>query len=322
VSSGLQIFPYQSSMGREWDEFIVGARNHHFMFQRSYMDYHSDRFLDASILVSDSAGELIAALPANFCDGNVFSHQGLTFGGFISSSRFTTERAVRAVELAARYYKEAFKAKALIYRRIPDFYHTFPAQEDLYALFRQGAELIGREVSSTILLTEKYSYKKRQYLINRASSNLISVEENRDFTDFWPILSSALARHGRSAPTHSLSEISLLVERFPKNIRGFFATGRDGHILAGAIAYETRTTAHTQYLASNDEGRRLGALDLVIHHLLTKVYANKRFFDFGVSTEQHGNYLNSGLVAQKEGFGARAFVHDTYRVNLESFVVT
>jgi hypothetical protein len=33
-------------------------------------------------------------------------------------------------------------------------------------------------------------------------------------------------------------------------------------------------------------------------------------FDFGTADECDGRYLNRGLIDQKEGFGARAVVHD------------
>ena len=39
-------------------------------------------------------------------------------------------------------------------------------------------------------------------------------------------------------------------------------------------------------------------------------------FDFGVSTEQRGSYLNEGLIFQKEGFGGRAICYDTYAIDL------
>ena len=46
------------------------------------------------------------------------------------------------------------------------------------------------------------------------------------------------------------------------------------------------------------------------------LYADRRYFSFGISTEQAGQYLNEGLIAQKEGFGARTVVHDFYEWNL------
>ena len=48
---------------------------------------------------------------------------------------------------------------------------------------------------------------------------------------------------------------------------------------------------------------------------VTEVYDGRRYFDFGISNEDGGRYLNRGLAAQKEGFGGRAVVHDFYEVD-------
>ena len=82
------------------------------------------------------------------------------------------------------------------------------------------------------------------------------------------------------------------------------------------MIYETATVAHAQYIASTAYGRSVGALDGLFCHLITDVFAAKRYFDFGISTEQGGRYLNEGLVFQKEGFGARAVVYDIYSIRL------
>jgi len=88
-------------------------------------------------------------------------------------------------------------------------------------------------------------------------------------------------------------------------------------LLAGALVYDFGHVAHTQYLASSDEGREFGALDFLLANLLDTVYANRRYFSFGISTEQEGRYLNEGLIFQKEGFGGRAVVHDFYELELQ-----
>jgi hypothetical protein len=41
-----------------------------------------------------------------------------------------------------------------------------------------------------------------------------------------------------------------------------------------------------------------------------------RFFDFGISNEDAGRYLNATLVAQKEGFGGRGVAYRIFRWNL------
>jgi hypothetical protein len=44
--------------------------------------------------------------------------------------------------------------------------------------------------------------------------------------------------------------------------------------------------------------------------------ASKPFFDFGISTGRPSRVLNRGLIEQKEGFGAHAVVHDSYRMKI------
>ena len=100
---------------------------------------------------------------------------------------------------------------------------------------------------------------------------------------------------------------------FPDNIKLYVAKKND-ELLAGTVIYENNDTVHTQYLANSDLGRKLGALDLTIHHLLTTEFENKRYFDFGISNEDSGRSLNSGLIFQKEGFGARSVVQDIYEL--------
>ena len=87
-------------------------------------------------------------------------------------------------------------------------------------------------------------------------------------------------------------------------------------MLAGVVIYETARVAHTQYIGAGDEGRKLGALDLILQHLIHDRYAGKDYFDFGISTEDDGRYLNGGLMKNKESYGARATVFDRYSLDL------
>ena len=50
--------------------------------------------------------------------------------------------------------------------------------------------------------------------------------------------------------------------------------------------------------------------------LLNQVYTSKAYFDFGISTEQQGRYLNAGLIENKESYGARAVAYDWYEVDV------
>ena len=116
-------------------------------------------------------------------------------------------------------------------------------------------------------------------------------------------------------PVHSAEELRMLAEKFPDNIK-LYTAEKNGQIEAGTVVFLQVGVVHTQYLANSDEGRKTGALDCLLDWLITDVYKDKIWFDFGISCEQEGRYLNEGLAAQKEGFGARAVVHDFYRMRL------
>ena len=67
-------------------------------------------------------------------------------------------------------------------------------------------------------------------------------------------------------------------------------------------------------MVNSADGKGLGALDMVIDHLINEYSDKKRYFSFGVSTENNGAFLNKGLINQKELFGARTIVHDFYEL--------
>ena len=47
----MKIINYSKEYKEQWDAFVKKAKNSHFFFQRDYMEYHSDRFVDFSLLV-------------------------------------------------------------------------------------------------------------------------------------------------------------------------------------------------------------------------------------------------------------------------------
>jgi hypothetical protein len=59
----------------------------------------------------------------------------------------------------------------------------------------------------------------------------------------------------------------------------------------------------------------LSATDLTLDFLID-YYSRKEYFDFGISTEKDGYYLNNGLIQYKESFGARATVYDHYIIDI------
>ena len=312
----MKIIKYAIEYKKLWNDFVRGAKNSHFFFHREYMEYHSDRFEDFSLLFFDDKEKLIAVLPGNIKDDTFYSHQGLTFGGFLVDYKMKMTIMLELFRELKNFLKENH-IKKLIYKCIPYIYHKLPAEEDRYALFINDAQLFRRDVSSTIYCDNKIKYSKgRKWIIQKAIKNGILVENSEDFSQYWKLLEETLKSKHNTKPVHSLDEIVRLHNLFPENIKLFIAK-KDNEILAGTVIFENETVVHTQYLANSQRGREVGALDLVIDRLINEIYKDKKYFDFGISNEDNGRYLNEGLINQKEGFGARAVVHDFYEMEIQ-----
>lgn len=310
----ISIERYSHAHRAEWDDFVSRSRNGTFLLQRGYMDYHSDRFRDCSWMAYQN-GKLRAILPANIDDaGTLHSHQGLTYGGWITpvghlDGEDLLEIFGRALEV---WSKEGIKE--LDYKRIPYIYCRTPADEDLYALFRLGAVRTGCGLSSAIDLRVGVTFNQMQRRHLRKSQALpLTISEETNVAPFMGLLTDCLQeRHGVN-PVHTCGEMQMLRDRFPQNIR-VFVLKLDGEAApqAGVCMYDTGTVAHAQYIATTPQARELNLLTPLFHHLISEVFADRRYFDFGISTEDNGNYLNTGLLRQKFSYGGTGVTYDRY----------
>lgn len=310
-----EIKRYTKEHENEWNMFVARSKNGTFLFDRRYMDYHEDRFTDHSLMFYRD-DILFALLPANISGDTLYSHQGLTYGGFILSTEVRTIHVMEMLRMLNGMLKEE-GIKRVVYKALPHIYHRLPAEEDLYAIHREcNYRLLERDVSSTICPNVPVRWKKdRRHGVKKALRNGIIVERSTDFDGFWKILTENLMENHDTKPIHTPEEIKLLNSRFPRNI--LLYTGmKDGEMLGGCVVYVTPQVIHTQYISANGEGKRLGVVDLIIHHLLHEEFSDFTYFDFGKSTEQHSDILNENLIYQKEGFGGRAVCYDTYEWTL------
>lgn len=318
---GLVVRRYESSQASAWNSFVRTGKNATFLFERGYMDYHSDRFTDHSLMVFQGT-RLMAVLPANqTAEGQLQSHGGLTYGGLVFAG---DERLVNVLEVF-RALLECLSAAGITqlqYRRIPSFYNVIPDHEVDYALFLLKAVLVRRDCALVVPLRHRLPYsKRRRREINKAKSAGVQLGEDGGFDDFWQkILAPRLQQRFGVQPVHTVAEITLLASRFPQNIRQFTARVQ-GEIAAGITIYETPTVAHVQYSAMSEAGQAVGALDALVDYLIDEHYAGKSYFDFGISNESAGLALNHGLLDWKEGFGARAASHDFYVIDTAEYAL-
>lgn len=314
----ITIIKYKDSRKNEWDDFVLSSKNGAFFFLRDYVEYHSHRFTDHSLMFYED-GKLKTLLPANITRDVLYSHEGLSFGGMVLDSEITT---IPAINLFSELVSLAKKLgiRKIIYKCIPYIYHIHPAQEDLYSLYQVDAVLISRKPSAVIDMKDKIGFRTlRKRGVKKAIKNELIVRQTDDYKTYWDITIENLMDKYGVKPTHSLEEIEYLKSRFPANIK-LFASFKDEEMLAGILMYENRNVVRAQYISSTPEGRDVGAFDVIVDYLINTYYDHKDYFDFGVSTETYlvNNklILNESLVFQKEGFGSRSVMYDIYEVNL------
>ena len=301
--------PYIQADAAAWDALIERSRNGNLLHRRGYMDYHADRFVDQSLMVERN-GEVVAVFPANIQDRTVTSHGGLTYAGLIAAQALRAESTLAVFEQIGNHFR-TLGVERIIYKAVPHVFHAYPAEEDLYALYRLGARLKRRDLSSVIALQETFHFAEgRQRAVNKARMAGIRLQASADLADFHALLTNVLRKHD-TVPTHRLPELCLLQSRFPQRIV-LHEARYDGTLLAGVLVYDFGRVVHTQYMAASEQGQRLNALSLLLAELIGHTYADRLYFSFGISTEREGQVLNGGLVTQKEYFGARAVVHDFY----------
>ncbi len=333
----MTIIPYSVYRKETWDAFVEMSKNGTFLLKRGFMDYHSDRFFDCSLFIyagispdgefkekSLTTKDLVAVFPANWDkeQRTVYSHQGLTYGGLVVLPEVTQKEVMDMMQAVLQYYRDMMQAERFIYKPIPYIYSSVPSGEDLYALFRAGAQLSRRLVSTCVsmrnpmkMMTLRVRQAKKAvehgFYIDRMAEG-----DTRTLQEYWTLLEEVLEKYHNARPTHTLQEMAMLMKNFPRNIR-LYIVRLEKRIMAGVVIFECRKVAHVQYIASGEEGRQYGALDLLFRHLINERYKTFDYFDLGTSNEDGGRYLNEGLIFQKEGFGGRAVCYDTYEISID-----
>lgn len=312
----MRIEVYNESHKEMWDDFVLNSKNGTFLFFRDFIEYHGSRFKDYSLLFFEN-DVLVALMPGHIEDKVFYSHKGLTYGGLIMGTATTAQMVLMIFEHLIFTFKQQGVEK-IIYKAVPHIYHIYPAEEDLYALFRCGAAIFERNISSTILLPNRIEYSKsRKNGIKKSRSHNLQVEYSSDLASFWEILTHNLQIKYNKQPVHTLHEINYLKKRFSENIHLYVVKNENDMMLGGCLLFETQKLVHVQYTAATEDGKSLGAVDLLIDHVIN-IYSDKgkEYLDYGISNENGGLFLNESLIYQKEGFGGRGIIYDIYIVKI------
>ena len=318
--AGPVVRSYQPAHAEAWDELVGRSCNGTFLHTRRFLSYHGDRFLDHSMVLEDRRGRVVGVFPAAAspaCPETIVSHPGLTYGGLLHDGSVRGAAMIAALgEIADRYRR--LGCLQLRYKAVPAIYHSAPADDDLYALFRLEGRRYRSDLSAAIDLAHRGRVTQRRVRSRRTAeaAGVTTVESWDEIGGFWEILEANLAQRHDTAPVHTLAEMQLLHDLFPDEI--ILVAARVGGVLVGgAVLFATGPVLHMQYTATTHQGRGACATNLVMERAIDLARRRgHRFFDFGVSTPHEGWCLDEGLYEFKISFGAGGVVHDHYEIDL------
>jgi hypothetical protein len=306
-----QVKRYQPEHFSLWNAFISVAKNATFLFHRNFMEYHSDRFQEYSLLVFDE-DKLVAIIPANRVGTTVYSHQGLSYGSLV------VKKDIRIAEYIL-IFKEIMiflEREAIEYLEItllPKIYHQTIADEIDYVAFLMQSSLVRTDVYLSMDMQIDYNpNRNRKRALKLAGELGIEIKQENTYYDFWnQILIPNLKERFGVNPVHSCTEIEKLATLFPENILLFNAY-QDRVLKAGVVLFLAGNVAHFQYSSAGNDRNDTAALDILFDFIIKK-YSYKKYVSFGSSSEEKGLKLNHGLAYWKESFGAKTTVQSFMR---------
>ncbi|MEG6616326.1 GNAT family N-acetyltransferase [Peptococcaceae bacterium 1198_IL3148] len=320
----MKIKVYTEDFSSLWDRFVQDSRNGTFMQKRAFLNYHpADRFQDQSLLVFNRKEHLLAVLPAAIRKENdhkiLLSHPGASHGGIIVGHNVKSS-CVTEIVGSIKKYAQAEKIDAIQLKMVPRIYHKWPCDEIDFALRHHGFKIINTELATAIPLPfyhDKKADSSTLRNIRKAVKNQVEVKETPDIDGYWQVLTKNLKLRHSTKPTHSYEEIVDLMKRFKDKIK-IFAAYQNNKLIAGTVVFIlNERVINCFYIAHDEHYQSVRPLNLVFDYLIKwGKERNFTYLDWGISTEQGGKVLNSGLINFKEGFGGRGVLRETYRLNL------
>jgi len=311
----ISIIRYSSPLRQVWENFLSNSINGTFIHSRNFMEYHGKSFEDFSLL-GYKDGVAICLLPAHKRGQEIYSHQGLTYGGIILKKGLDSQEIKELMQALISFLKkEGFHH--LYISQVPNIYARV-SQEKLIDLLHDTEPLQKNVIFNYVLplplrKNEKENNKRWKRIRNK---NLgMEIREELIFEGFWEkVLVPNLWEKHRASPVHTVEEINGLAISNPGKIRQYNAY-LHGELLAGTTLFVHETAVNAQYTASTEKGRKLRALDHLYFHLFER-FADKQFFSLGTAHDSGTFKDKISLIHWKKSFGAKPYVNEHFKIGL------
>ncbi|MEE2746114.1 MAG: GNAT family N-acetyltransferase [Pseudomonadota bacterium] len=296
----------------QWDDFIENAQGT-VLQTRGFLDYHGERFAEQSILVKNEKNKIIAVFPAASALDDfetVISHPGATFGGFVTNFRPNPQVIEDIFKQVINHYRRSGFLN-MQYISAPSYATRHQDQSDLFVLRKLNANFIACGLWSVVNLKQPRPRKKTlASSIRKAVQHGVKaevIEDAESYKNFYALLTENLKDRHNSYPTHSFKEFTNLAQRLEDKSKLILAYSKNMSLLAGVwlINYSPGVW-HTQYIASNQQGRELNATHFLIDDIIEILRKNgETHLSLGTSNNPGGDVDNQ-LFHFKSGFGGDA----------------
>jgi hypothetical protein len=306
-----------------WDEFVVESDNGTLFHQLRFLEYHPHDRFDFHHIQVWSEGRVVAAVPGGPDAQGLFrSPLGASVGGPVvrtGLSALEVDQVVRALQ----DYSRSQGWRGLEFTLPPPVIHEIPNQAVEFALWQRGFALAERWMPLMIPLeppTDSGSVAEKLFSKgHRAAARAarrhgeISVSEGgvELLPSFSPLFEATYSRL-RAHPTHTLTEVELLLNRLPDDVRLWVAARGDEPLAAILLFVLNPRVCTTFYICSSDATPELHGSSLLLAELIDSLGAGGyRYLDLGPSAG--AGRFNRGVVSFKEHLGGHSFCRDQYR---------
>ncbi|MBQ6786593.1 MAG: GNAT family N-acetyltransferase [Lachnospiraceae bacterium] len=327
----LRIEKYSDDFKEKWDNFVINKSvNGTFLQSKQFLDYHGERFQDASLVIYKGNDTVVAVVPAcTILDGDkkVFSaHAGSTFGGIIIGDSFYNIEHVEAIMTSLEEYLVQENYQEVRMKCTSEIFSKGNVNLLYYFLFQRGYTSYD-EISCYIdfenykddVISNFTSGRRRDYKYSlKQELTFRELNSREDIERFYAILCENLEKFG-AKPVHSLQELVEFKEERLQDVMEFYGVFLEETMIAGSMVFKFADRVfHTQYLAADQNYLKMFPMNFLDTNLI-QVAKDKgfRYFSFGTSTEEHGKVLNKHLAQFKEGFGTEYGLNRTFVKELQ-----
>lgn len=324
--SEIEVIRYSEQYRDKWEKFVLNnSTNGSFLMSRNFLDYHKDRFVDHSVLFIRGGSNIVGVCPAIEKVENgkkqFISHAGSTFGGIIVGKEYHNITNISGmVEALDEYLKNDGFSYALI-KNPNEIFASENSNLIDYMFYHQGyqnydelsfAVDFSKVPNDDIVMNFKSKTRNLYRTSLKNNLELKSLTTKEEIADFYAILCKSLEKY-ETKPVHSLDELYELYFDRLSNVIRFYGVYSEGKMISGSMVFIINNVFHTQYLAADPEYLYLKPMDFMDGSLIILAHDEGfKFFSFGISTEDHGHYLNENLAKFKEGFGTQFYINKSF----------